>query len=77
MTCSATDWPGLSVTGNDAPVNEKPVPEIDAELTVSAELPLEVMVSVWVAGLATVTLPNAMDVGLIASTAVAAFSCSA
>lgn len=76
VTCNATVWPGLSVIGNVAPVNENPVPVMDAELIVSAAPPFEAMVTVCELGLAIVILPKARLVGLTASCAVPAFSWS-
>ena len=42
-------WPGFRVTGNVEPDTENPVPLTDAALTVTAEAPLDVRVTVCVA----------------------------
>ena len=49
---------GLSVTGNVAPENVKPAPVRLAELTVTAELPVEVSVTGRVTGVPTGSLPK-------------------
>ncbi len=51
--------PGLSVIGKAAPENEKPAPEIVAELTVTAALPVDESVTDCVETEFTATLPNA------------------
>lgn len=43
-TFTVTAWPGVSVTGNAAPVIVNPAPAIRALLTVSCEVPLDVSV---------------------------------
>ena len=53
-----TDWVGFNVTGRLAPTIVKAAPLIEAELTVTAELPVEVSVTDCVAGEFTVTLPK-------------------
>jgi hypothetical protein len=51
--------PGFSVKGKAAPDTEKPDPAIVAELTVTAALPIDESVIVWVAAEFTATLPKA------------------
>lgn len=76
LTCMVEDWPGLRLSGNEAPEMEKPVPETVAELMVSVLVPLEVMVTVCVAVVPAVTLPNASDVGFtVIAGATAGLSC--
>jgi len=70
------DWPGFSVTGVVPLVMEKPVPETVAALTVTAAVPVDVRVIVWVVAEFTITLPNAMLVALMLSVGTAAFNCS-
>jgi hypothetical protein len=57
-TCSVTACAGLNVTGRLPPTIENPVPEIVAEFTVTAEVPVEVSVTACVVGEFTVTLPK-------------------
>ena len=58
-TCSVIDWVGFSVTGKTAPPTiEKPAPVIEAELTVTGEVPAEVSVNDCVVAVFTVTLPK-------------------
>lgn len=49
---------GFNVSGKLAPETVNPVPATLAALTVTAEVPVEVRVSVWLAGVFTFTLPN-------------------
>jgi hypothetical protein len=49
---------GLSVTGKLPPIREKPVPETDAEFTVTADVPDDVSVSDNVAEELSATLPK-------------------
>jgi hypothetical protein len=70
-------WPGFKVTGNEDPDTEKPVPDASAEFTVTAAVPLEVKVTVCVAWVFTVTLPNATLVALMLRVGIAGESCRA
>src|SRR5271154_4995671 len=51
-------WLGFKVTGKLAPTMVKPVPVMEAELTVTGEVPVEVRVIAWLVGELTVTLPK-------------------
>ena len=53
------DWPGFNVIGKVIPLAEKPLPLTVAEFNVTAEVPVEVMVMDWVAGVLMTTSPNA------------------
>ena len=64
LTCMVADWPGLRLSGNDAPETEKPLPEMFAALMVSVLVPLDAMVTVCVAVVPVVTLPNDRDAGV-------------
>jgi len=57
-SCKVTDWLGLSVTGKLPETIVKPAPVIEAECTVTAEVPDDVSVTEPVAGEFTVTLPK-------------------
>jgi hypothetical protein len=57
-SCKVTDWFGLSVTGKLPATRLKPVPAIEAEFTVTAEVPDDVSVTEPVAEEFTVTLPK-------------------
>ena len=50
--------PGFSVTGNIAPEKVNPAPAMVAELTVTADVPVEVRVTDIVTGVPTSTLPK-------------------
>ena len=54
------DWLGFRVVGKPllAETMVKPVPVMEAELTVTGEVPVEVRVIDWVVGELTVTLPK-------------------
>lgn len=52
--------PGFSVAGRAPETIENPVPLIESELTVTADVPVEVRVRVCVAVVPTVTLPKLM-----------------
>jgi hypothetical protein len=56
--CKVTEWFGLSVTGKLPETMVKPAPEIEAEFTVTAEVPDDVSVTEPVAEEFTVTLPK-------------------
>ena len=58
-TWSVTDWPGFNVAGKVAPEMAKPVPATITECTVSAAVPEEVSVSVFVDVASTATSPKA------------------
>ena len=73
-TVSTVACPGFSVTGKFPPVTEKPVPEMESELMVSAAVPLEVSVSDFVTAVPTDTFPNASEVALRLSDGTAAFN---
>ena len=51
-------WVGFKITGKLPATMVKPVPLMEAELTVTGEVPVEVRVTVCVAGEFTVTLPK-------------------
>src|SRR5271170_5355078 len=51
-------WLGFRVSGMVPPMMVKPVPVIEAELTVTGEVPVEVRVITWLVGELTVTLPK-------------------
>ena len=68
--------PGFNVAGKLPPETENPVPVIDAELMVTATLPLEVIVTDFDTAVPTATLPNDSEVALRLKAAVAALSCS-
>jgi hypothetical protein len=55
FTCSVTVCFGFKVTGKLLPETEKPAPEIVAEFTVTAEVPVEVKVTLRVPGQPIVT----------------------
>jgi hypothetical protein len=56
--CKVTEWFGLSVTGKLPEAMVKPAPEIEAEFTVTADVPDDVSVTEPVAEEFTVTLPK-------------------
>jgi hypothetical protein len=58
FSCKVTDWFGLSVTGKFPATMVKPAPVIEAEFTVTAEVPEDVSVTEPVAAEFTVTLPK-------------------
>src|ERR1700727_2035160 len=51
-------WLGFRVTGKLPPAMVNPVPVMEAEFTVTGEVPVEVKVIDWVVGEFTVTLPK-------------------
>jgi len=65
------------VIGKVAPDRVKPAPVSVAALTVTAEVPVEDKVRVWVVAVFIATLPNTKLVVLIPSVGTAAFSCRA
>ena len=65
------------MAGRFPPETEKPVPEAEPELMVTATLPLDVTVTDFDTDVPTDTLPNDREVVLNVIAAVAAFSCKA
>jgi hypothetical protein len=63
-TCNVIVCLGCSVAGSVPLTMVKPVPEMLAELTVTAEVPLDVNVSAIALAVFTVTLPKARLLGL-------------
>ena len=57
-TCSVITWLGFNVSGNPPPGMEKPAPVIEAELTITGEVPVDVSVNTCVVVEFTVTLPK-------------------
>lgn len=57
-TCNVSDWVGFKVTGKLCARIVNAAPLIDAELTVTAEVPVDVNVSVCVVAVFIVTLPK-------------------
>ena len=57
-TCSVTACVGFSVTGKLPPTIVKPAPEIEAEFTVTGDVPVDVSVNGCVVAVFTVTLPK-------------------
>lgn len=76
-TLKVADWPGFRVAGKVIPDTEKTVPVVAAELTVTGAVPEDVRVMDWVAGVFTITFPNAMVVALSVSAELPELSCSA
>jgi hypothetical protein len=74
-TANVAVWPGLSVSGNVTPETVKPEPVTATPLIITAAVPVDDRVSVWVAGVFTVTLPNIKLVALIASVGTDVFNC--
>jgi hypothetical protein len=68
---------GLSVTGKPSPEKEKPLPAIWTALTVTAELPVDLKVSVWVVARFAATLPKFKLLALTLSAGTIACNCSA
>jgi hypothetical protein len=58
VSCKVTDWFGSSVTGTLPAAMEKPAPVMEADFTVTAEVPEDVSVTEAVAAELTVTLPK-------------------
>jgi hypothetical protein len=67
LMVSVATWPGLSVTGNPTPASPNPVPATDAPLIVSAAVPEEVSVTVFVVAVFRAMLPNATLAALTVS----------
>ena len=65
------------MAGKLPPETEKPVPEIESELRLTATVPLEVTVTDLVTAVPTATLPNESEVAFRLRAAVAALSCTA
>jgi hypothetical protein len=76
-TVSVAVWPTFSVSGKAAPETVKPAPLKVAEFTVTATLPVELNVTVWLDVPFTATLPNVTLEALKLRVGIAAFSCSA
>lgn len=68
--------PGFSVRGRVIGDIENPVPVTVIELTITADVPLDVSVTTCVVGVFTTTLPKEMLVAFTLSAAAAALSCS-
>lgn len=64
----------MSFAGRLTDEEEKPAPDTETELIVTAAVPLEVRVTVCVVELLTTTAPNEMELALMLSAGVAAFS---
>lgn len=64
------------MTGRLIGDTENPVPLTATEFTVTAAVPLDVSVTLWVVGEFTTTLPNEMLLAFTLSAGVAALSCS-
>jgi hypothetical protein len=64
------------VVGRFPPETEKPIPEAESELMVTATLPLDVTVTDLLTDVPTDTLPNESEVVLSVTAGVAAFSCN-
>jgi len=75
-TVSTADCCGFNVRGKLAPDTEKPVPEIVAELTVTAEFPVDDSVTDCVIGVFSATLPKFRLDALTLNWAMEAFNCS-
>jgi hypothetical protein len=74
LIVSVAAWPGFSVTGKVIPESPNPVPDNVALLMVSATVPEDVKVTVFVTVVFRASLPNATLVLLRLSADVAAFS---
>jgi hypothetical protein len=73
LIVSVAVWPGFKVTGKLIPESPNPVPDTVAPLIVSATLPEEVNVTVFVMAVLSASVPNATLVLLKLSADVAAF----
>lgn len=62
------------MTGKLPPATENPAPEIESELIVTAEVPLEVTVMDFETAVPTATLPNASELALRLRAGAAAFN---
>jgi hypothetical protein len=69
---SVAVWEGFNISGKLPPTMVKAAPVIEAELTVTAEVPVEVNVTDCVVGEFTVTLPKLKLAELIVSCGLAA-----
>jgi hypothetical protein len=76
VSVSVTACPGLSVAGRLMADAEKPLPVTVIDFTVTAEVPVEVKVTVCVVELFTTTPPNEIVVAFTDSVGVPAFNCS-
>lgn len=68
LAVNVADRPAPSITGNESPLIENPVPLAAACEIVMLEVPVFFNVTVWLLVVATVTLPKAMLVGLALNT---------
>jgi hypothetical protein len=77
--CTVNDavWPGFSVAGKLAPRIENPAPLSVTELTVSAAVPVDLSVTVCVAAVFSVMLPNPIVLALKVKVGASAVSCNA
>jgi len=66
-TCSVIDCVGFRVTGKLPPTMVKSAPVIDAEFTVTGDVPVDVSVNDCVVAVFTVTLPKLRLAALIVS----------
>jgi hypothetical protein len=73
LIVSVAVWPGFKVTGKLIPESPNPVPDTVAPLIVSATVPEEVNVTVFVMAVFSASVPNATLVLLKLSADVAAF----
>ena len=71
-TCNVVDSVGFRVTGKLPPTMVKPAPDIDAEFTVTEDVPVDVNVSDCVVAVFTVTLPKLRLVALTVNCGLAA-----
>jgi hypothetical protein len=76
VSVKTTVCPGFKVAGRLIDETEKPLPVTATEFTVTAAVPVELSVTVWVVERFTTTDPNEMLVAFSVSVDVAAFSCS-
>jgi hypothetical protein len=76
-TVSVAVWLGFSVSGKLAPETEYSAPVTVAELIVTAAVPVELRITVWVDGVFTPTLPNARLFVLTPSVGLEDPNCSA
>ena len=70
-TCNVIDCVGLNVVGRLPPTIVKPAPVIEAEFTVTGDVPVDVSVSDCVVAVLTVTLPKLRLAALIVNSGLA------
>jgi hypothetical protein len=75
-TLRVADCDGINVSGNTAPLSEKPLPVKEGALMTTGALPTEDKLRDWAEGVFSATLPKAKLAELIASVGTYAFSCS-